>query len=150
RKSNQRYVDITKYETIFKVFAEFRPQVVYLCAAIANVDKCEDATTSIVNVRGVTTVLRLCEQFESKLVWYSSSYVFDGLNSVSYKENDLVNPIQNYGKQKLVMENLIIQSDLPHLVIRTVGVFGKERKKKNFVKQVVSSVFAGQDVFVPN
>jgi dTDP-4-dehydrorhamnose reductase len=150
RQKNQRYMDITKYETLFKVFADFRPQIVYLCAAIAGVDKCEDASTSIVNVRGVTTVLRLCEQFESKLVWYSSSYVFDGLSNLPYKEDDEVHPIQNYGKQKSLMEKLIIQSDIPHLIIRTVGVFGKERRKKNFAKQVISSVFAGQEVFAPN
>lgn len=150
KNKNQRYMDITKYETLFKVFAEFRPQIVYLCAAIAHVDKCEEVTTNVVNVRGVTTVLRLCEQFESKLVFFSSSYVFDGEKLSWYDEDDAPNPVNNYGKQKLVMENLIVQSDLKHLVVRTVGVFGKERRKKNFAKQVISSVFAGQDVYAPN
>jgi len=42
----QRYMDIMKYETLFKVFSEIRPRVVYLAAAIANVDKCEDFGTS--------------------------------------------------------------------------------------------------------
>ena len=67
----QRYMDIMKYETLFKVFSEIRPRVVYLAAAIANVDKCEDFGTSTVNVRGSTNVVRLCEQFDSKLVFYS-------------------------------------------------------------------------------
>lgn len=150
QQKNQRYVDITKYETLFKVFDKFRPQIVYLCAAIADVNKCEDITTGIVNVRGVTTVLRLCESFESKLIWFSSSYVFDGKSKSPYKEDDDANPIQNYGLQKLQMEKLIKESDANYLIIRTVGVFGKERRKKNFAKQVINSVFAGKEVNAPN
>ena len=145
----QRYIDITKYETLFKVFSSFRPQIVYLAGAIADVNKCEDWGTSIVNVRGSTNVLRLCESFESKLVFYSSSYVFDGKKESPYTTEDEPNPIQQYGKQKLTMENLISQSELDYLIIRTVGVFGEERRKKNFAKQVISSTMAGRDVFAP-
>lgn len=145
----QVYIDITKYETLFKVFSNFRPDVVYLAAAIANVDKCEDWGTSVVNVKGSTNVLRLCESFESKLVFYSSPYVFDGKKRSPYATQDEPNPLQSYGKQKLVMENLLAQSDANWLVLRTVGVFGIERKKKNFAKQVISSVFAGKEVYAP-
>jgi dTDP-4-dehydrorhamnose reductase len=148
-EKNQVYIDITKHETLFKVFSNYRPDIVYLAAAIAHVDKCEDFGTSIVNVRGSTNVLRLCEMFGSKLVFFSSSYVFDGTKYDPYTEDDEPNPIQQYGKQKLTMENLIVQSDIPHLIVRTVGVFGTERKKKNFAKQVISSVFTGKDVYAP-
>lgn len=147
---NQRYVDIMKYETLFRVFSEFRPYVVYLTAAIANVDKCEDFGTSTVNVRGSTNVVRLCEQFGSKLVFYSSSYVFDGTKNSPYTEEDEPSPIQSYGNQKLTMEQLIENSGLEYVIIRTVGVFGTERKKKNFAKQVISSVFAGKTVYAPD
>lgn len=146
----QRYMDIMKYETLFKVFSEVRPRVVYLTAAIANVDKCESYGTATVNVRGSTNVLRLCEQFDSKLVFYSSSYVFDGTKNAPYTEEDEPNPIQQYGIQKLTMEDLISQSDIDYVIIRTVGVFGTERKKKNFAKQVISSVFAGKTVYAPD
>ena len=150
KTKNQRYIDIAKYETLFKVFSEFRPQVVYLPAAIAHVDKCEDVSTNVVNIRGTTTVLRLCEQFESKLVWFSSSYVFDGYSKVPYPVISDTNPLNNYGKQKEAVERLILKSDADFVIIRTVGVFGEERRKKNFAKQVISSVFAGTKVNVPN
>lgn len=149
QNKNQVYIDITKYETLFKVFSNFRPKVVYLAGAIADVNKCEDFGTSIVNVRGSTNVLRLCESFESKLVFFSSSYVFDGKKESPYTTEDEPNPLQQYGKQKLTMENLIVASELDYLIVRTVGVFGLERRKKNFAKQVISSVFAGKDVYAP-
>lgn len=150
-EKNQMYIDITKYETLFKAFSIHRPKIVYLAAAIADVNSCENYGTSIVNVRGSTNVVRLCEQFDSKLVFYSSSYVFDGEKNAPYTEEDEPHAIQSYGKQKLNMEYLIEEnSDLDYVIIRTVGVFGTERKKKNFAKQVISSVFAGKTVYAPD
>lgn len=149
KEPNQAYIDITKYETLFKVFSQFRPQLVYLPASIAHVDKCEDYGTDMVNIRGATTVLRLCESFESKLVYFSSSYVFDGKKKDAYTVLDETGPLNNYGKQKVIVENLILQSDVKSLVIRTVGVYGPERTNKNFAKQVLSAVFRSREVFAP-
>lgn len=150
KEKNQIYMDVTKYETLMKVFDKYRPKVVYLPAAIAHVDKCENVGTSIVNVRGAITVLRLCEAFESKLVWFSSSYVFDGEKKEPYTTLDIPNPVNSYGRQKLTVENLILESKIPSLIIRTVGVYGVERQKKNFGKQVISTIFKGQKVICPN
>lgn len=146
---NQRYMDVMKYETLFKVFSDFRPQIVYLPACIAHVDKCEDLGTNLVNIRGMITVLRLCEQFESKLVWFSSSYVFDGKSDIPYPTTADTCPINNYGLQKETVERTILKSDAKFVIVRTVGVFGEERKKKNFGKQIISAIFNGKKVFVP-
>jgi dTDP-4-dehydrorhamnose reductase len=149
-KKGQVHTDITKYETLMKVFADHRPTMVYLPAAIAHVDKCEDLSTNVTNVRGTITVLRLCEQFDAKLIYFSSSYVFDGAAKSPYLTTDVANPINNYGRQKKSVEDTILRSDAKFLIIRTVGVFGEERRKKNFAKQVISGVFAGRKVFAPN
>lgn len=150
KEPNQMYVDITKYETLFKVFSTYRPKVVYLAASIAHVDKCEDYGTDVVNVRGATTVLRLCESFESKLVYFSSSYVFDGKKKEPYTVLDDTNPLNSYGRQKVVVENLILNSDVKFLIVRTVGVYGPERLDKNFAKQVLFNIFKGRKVFAPS
>lgn len=150
KKSSQVQVDITKYETLLRVFDRYRPKIVFLPASITNVDKCEDLSTDIVNVRGVTTVLRLCEQFESKFVFFSSSYVFDGTKSGAYSELDEVNPVNHYGYQKSTIERLALKADCPSLIIRTVGVFGTERRKKNFAKAVISTIFSGKNIYVPS
>lgn len=150
KAEDQVYTDVTKYETLFKVFKKFRPQIVYLPAAIAHVDNCESQGTDLVNIRGAATVLRLCDSFESKLVYFSSSYVFDGEKSSPYSVLDEPNPVNHYGHQKLTVENLILQSEADALIIRTVGVYGIERLKRNFAKQVISALFAGRKVFAPD
>jgi dTDP-4-dehydrorhamnose reductase len=151
KEKNQVYADVTKYETLFKVFSAYRPDTVYLCAAIAHVDKCETSMgTDVVNVDGAQTVLHLCEQFNSKLVYFSSSYVFDGERSGAYREIDDPSPINYYGQQKVEVENAILSSYVNSLVVRTVGVFGTERLNKNFAKQVVSTVFREGQVYAPS
>lgn len=150
KNSNQVYTDVTKYETLFKVFSKHRPDVVYLCGSIAHVDRCEESKgTDTVNVTGAVTVLRLCEMFGAKLVFFSSSYVFDGKKKDPYTELDEPSPLNYYGEQKRTVEEYIRKSENPYLIIRTVGVYGTERLKKNFAKQVISTVFSGRKVFAP-
>lgn len=149
KNKQQMYIDIIKYETMFKAFSVHRPQVVYMVGAITDVNKCEDHGTSVVNVKGTIEALRLCEQFECKFVFYSSSYVFDGNKQSPYTPQDGTNPLQRYGKQKETVEGVILSSDADYLILRTVGIFGQERKRKNFAQQVIRSVFAGKDVYAP-
>lgn len=47
------------------------------------------------------------------------------------------------------MERQILQSDARYVIIRTVGVFGEERRKKNFGKQVCNAIFSKKTVFAP-
>ena len=151
KNKNERYTDITKYETLFKVFSQERPDVVYLPAAIAHVDRCEEsAGTDVVNVRGAITVLRLCESFNAKLVYFSSSYVFDGTKKEPYTTQDETHPINKYGVQKETVERAILTSDAQYVIIRTVGVYGTERLKKNFAKQVISAIFSVKQVYAPS
>lgn len=148
--TNQVYADVTKYETLFKVFSNHRPDVVYLPAAIAHVDKCEESMgTDVVNVRGAITILRLCESFGAKLVYFSSSYVFNGEKKEPYTTQDETCPLNRYGIQKEIVEKTILKSDAKFVIIRTVGVYGTERLKKNFAKQVISALFSGQKVYAP-
>ena len=149
KNKNQIYLDLIKYETALKAFSIHRPKVVYLAGAITDVNRCEDYGTSVVNVKGSIEVLRLCEMFDAKLIFYSSSYVFDGKKEKPYVTSDDTDPLQNYGKQKLTVENVILKSEADYLILRTVGIFGQERKRKNFAQQVLRSVFAGKDVFAP-
>ena len=150
KEKNERYTDVTKYETLFRVFSSERPDVVYLPASIAHVDRCEEsAGTDVVNVRGAITVLRLCESFNAKLVYFSSSYVFDGRKKDPYTTQDETNPINKYGVQKETVERAILQSDAQYIIVRTVGVYGTERLKKNFAKQVISAIFGAKKVYAP-
>lgn len=144
------YADITKYESLFSIFSNYRPDIVYLAAYNTDVDKCESPETDTTNIRGATTVLRLCEQFESKLVFFSSSYVFNGKAKHPYDLSEETNPINGYGRQKELVEQKILSSDAKFVIIRTVGVFGPDPARKNFVNRIEDTVVTEKKVFVPD
>lgn len=143
-------IDITEYNQLLGMFDAVRPTVVFLCAANANVDACESIDTNKVNIQGALTVLRLCEQFESKIVYFSSSYVFNGKSRYPYTPDEEPHPINNYGIQKETVERLILESYAKFVIVRTVGVFGRERHARNFAKQVVGNIFSNKKVMVPD
>lgn len=142
-------VDLTRYDTLFQLFSTYRPRVVYLSAANANVDACESPITNEANVQGALTVLRLCEQFEAMLVYFSSSYVFDGRSKWPYTPDADTCPINNYGRQKETVEHHVLQSYAKCVIVRTVGVFGRERHARNFAKMITTNIFTNKKVQVP-
>lgn len=145
----QVYADLLVYDTLFNIFKDYRPDIVYLSASNANVEACEDKETDAVNIRGSITVLRLCEMFNCKLVFISSSYVFDGEQEWPYTPDQKTNPINHYGVQKDTVEKAILKSDGQFVIVRTVGVFGREMRKKNFVNQILKTVVSGNKINVP-
>ena len=56
-------------------------------------------------------------------MYISTDYVFDGKKG-SYKETDLTNPLNNYGKTKLSGEKIIEDKTSKWSIIRTSTPFG--------------------------
>lgn len=149
---NRKYepLDISNRDAVDKFFATYNPRIVYLSAYNPNVDGCENIESDKVNLLGVSNVISNCDIHNAKLVFFSTSYVFDGESQVPYKPADETFPINRYGRQKEQMEKTIQNREgLQWLIIRTVGVFGKEGSPKNFVDQVRRAVKEGKKIFVP-
>ncbi|MCK5357915.1 MAG: dTDP-4-dehydrorhamnose reductase [Elusimicrobiales bacterium] len=131
------YLDLTKPETIKKVFESVRPDTVILCSAMTHVDNCERYKEEArnINVEGARRVAENCKIFNCRLVFFSSEYVFDG-TSGPYSETDDTNPISEYGKTKLEGEKIVSASS-DSLIIRTTVVYSYEPESKNFLMQVL-------------
>ena len=52
------------------------------------------------NIIGTANIVKLCKLNNIKLIYFSTSYVYPGLKG-NYKEDDPVNPINNYAWSKL-------------------------------------------------
>lgn len=144
------YLDIEDYRKIDEFFDKHNPKRVFLAAANAHVDGCEKLESDKVNVLGTARIISNCASRESQIIFFSSSYVFDGLSNFPYKTTDKTFPINRYGRQKEATETFISTRDnLKWLIIRTVGVFGKESFAKNFVAQVVRAVKENKKIYVP-
>ncbi|WP_053956737.1 dTDP-4-dehydrorhamnose reductase [Inediibacterium massiliense] len=152
--SNQ--LDITDNISIFKFIDEVKPDVIINCAAYTNVDEAETEYERAfqVNAMGPRNLAISCEAVGTKLIHISTDYVFDGkgvvLDSkiVPYREYDIPNPINVYGKTKLLGENYVREFCSRYFIIRTSWLYGKHGK--NFVKAIIKAAKANGKLQVVN
>ena len=53
-----------------------------------------------INIIGTSNVVKVCEKFKIKLIYFSTGYVYPGIKG-NYTEHDSVNPINKYAISKL-------------------------------------------------
>lgn len=128
-------LDITKKDDVKRITDYYSPDVIINCAAYTIVDKCETERELSwkINVDGVKNLIIAARRNKSKIIHYSSDYVFDGKNG-PYTEESVPNPVSFYGREKLASENALITSDINFAIIRTVVLYGiGVGIKQNFV-----------------
>jgi len=104
-------------------------------AAEANLAKCENNPDYArrVNHLAVAELAAWCDQHKTRLIFVSTDIVFDGEHA-PYKENDLPQPVNIYGKTKFAGEQAVQQFCADHAVLRLALVLGKGLgRKKNFI-----------------
>lgn len=130
-------LDISYPDLIRQKIAEIRPDVVVNAAAYTAVDDCEVNTelANLVNGKAVGYLAEECKKANVKLIHFSTDYVFDGKNPAGYTEDAKSNPINAYGKSKLMGEKAILESGCDYAIIRTSWLFGE--RGKNFVNTML-------------
>jgi dTDP-4-dehydrorhamnose reductase len=137
-RPNQQLLDITDASTVKQVVAEWRPAVIYNCAAYTDVDGAEahEDLATAVNGAGVRNLAMAAREYGSLLVHVSTDYVFDGKARAPYQPDDLPAPTTAYGRSKLAGELAISSVGGSGLIVRTSWLFGPGGK--NFVDTIVS------------
>ena len=118
-------IDVSDRSELKYFFKELSPDYVINCAALTNVDFCEQnkSKTHEVNVDGIKNIIS-CSKKSTKIIHISTDYVFNG-NKKIYLESDTPDPLSYYGKAKLESENILRTSNRDFLILRTSVIFGK-------------------------
>ncbi len=135
-------LDITKKDDVKKVIEFYSPDVIINCAAYTNVDKCETEreVSWKINVDGMKNIIIAARRSGSKIIHYSTDYIFDGRNG-PYDENAIPNPVSFYGREKLASENALVTSDIKHAIIRTLVLYGiGNNVKQNFALWMIDNL----------
>jgi len=88
------------------IFPKIRFDFVFMCASITSLEYCRknpDESKKI-NVVNTLKVLSYFNKNESFVIFFSTNLVFDGTKPAS-TFSDQTNPITEYGKQKILVEN---------------------------------------------
>lgn len=118
--SHAIYLDVQDRLSTIETIKKINPEIVLICNALTGVDLCEEnpLLTDSINVKGTQNIVDGCKLSNSKLIFISTSAVFDGTKD-EYFENDVPNPTGVYGMSKFQGELIIKNSNLPFLILRT-------------------------------
>ncbi len=134
-------LDITDENQVNKVICETAPDVVVHCAAWTAVDLAEAeeniAKVHAVNSIGTKNIAKTCKKINSKMIYISTDYVFDGSGTKPWKPDckDYA-PLNVYGRTKLEGEKAVSSILDKYFIVRIAWVFGLNGK--NFIKTMLN------------
>jgi dTDP-4-dehydrorhamnose reductase len=130
-------LDITHQSAVQTYLNQQAFSVVINAAAYTAVDQAEKESeiTFSVNRDGPRNLALACNEKSIPLVHVSTDYVFDGLKSGSYREDDLLSPVGVYAHSKAEGELWVAKAVRRHIIVRTAWLYGVHTN--NFVKTML-------------
>lgn len=140
---SSKNLNLLDEDSLTNIFEQDNPDILINCAAYTKVDQAEDEPklAGLVNSESLKFICELCSIHQTKLVHYSTDYVFSGSEDdrkevpEGYPEDFKTNPINSYGLSKRRGELAIMESGCKYMIIRVswlCGQFGN-----NFVKTML-------------
>jgi len=130
-------LDVMDEASVASAVLSAEPDWVLNTAAFHRVDDCEvnPTLTFAVNAIGALNVARAAADVGSGVVFYSTDYVFGGEDRERghpYEEGDSPHPLSVYGASKVAGEQLVMQANARHLVVRSAGLYGTATSRKGW------------------
>lgn len=126
-------MDLSNLDQVRAVVRSVRPHLIVNPGAYTAVDQAEaePALARRINAEAPALMAAEARLLGAAMVHYSTDYVFDGTKSGPYHEDDLPNPLNEYGRSKLAGEQGVRAAGIDHLILRTSWVYGM--RGKNFL-----------------
>ncbi len=126
-------LDVTDLKAVMRVCEEKRPKVIVHCAALTDLPYCEKNPDKayLVNAVGTYHMALGARSIGAKLIYISTSDVFDGTKKEPYTEKDVPNPTTVYGRSKHLGELAVLGMLDDYVIMRISWMFGGGKKKDN-------------------
>ena len=117
--SRYPYLDITDDVDRWPEFNDL--DIIVICASLTKLQPCQEneSLSYSINVEGVEKIILKYKFSKTKVIFLSSSHVFNGKNSF-VEETEKVEPLNTYGLHKVLAENIILDNN--GLIIRVTKV----------------------------
>tara|TARA_B100000029_G_scaffold504020_1_gene582095 strand:- start:925 stop:1803 length:879 start_codon:yes stop_codon:yes gene_type:complete len=146
--SNMHFLDITKNDQVIKTILTFKPDIIIHASALTNIDLCENDKELAfkINVKGFENVIDASKRIDAKIVFISTSHVFNK-DKTEFSETDKTKPMNYYGETKKISEQMLINSGLDYLILRTDQPYcwNETWQKTNSVLRVIESISSLQE-----
>lgn len=150
QKSFTEELDITNKISVDSIVKKHRPDMIVNCAAVTDVDFCENnpKLAESVHVTGTKILSEAADSIAAKFIHISTDFVFDGRKG-SYTEEDSPNPLSVYAKTKFEGEKVVSENGL---IVRTCIYGWNIQNKQSVVEWIINKLRNGKPVnlFVDN
>ncbi len=126
-------LDVSKEKELKEIIDFVKPDVIINCSAYNNVDGAENDFENAykVNSLALKNMALFSYKYKTKIIHFSTDYVFDGKKNELYTEDDKPQPLNKYGFTKLEGERLLKENYENYLIFRVSWLYG--RGKQNFL-----------------
>ncbi|WP_445506437.1 dTDP-4-dehydrorhamnose reductase [Niallia sp. 03190] len=130
-------IDIRDEQRVKEYVQTIKPDAIIHCAAYTAVDNAEDDKEICwdVNVNGTKYLSEAAKEIDSKFIYISTDYVFDGKGNTPFLETDKAAPIGYYGITKYEGEKIVQEVLDKYYIVRISWVFGINGN--NFIKTML-------------
>lgn len=142
------YFDLTAIDRIESFIEAVYPDAIIHNAAMTLVDECEQKSDQafLTNVMATAEIARIAKRRSIRLIYVSSDMVFDGKKG-NYREDDDVNPVNYYGKTKVLAEESIKSVCKDYVIARSALIYGGAITSSNsFVEKTLHHIRKGQPI----
>jgi len=130
-------LDIANTQAVQSALGEIKPNLIINASAYTEVDLAETQTDLAMKINAISpgAMAETSRKLGAVFVHFSTDYVFDGQSTLPYTEQDQTNPLNMYGKSKLMGEKNIEQAGGAYLILRTSWVYSL--RGNSFVNKVL-------------
>ncbi len=147
-KSTKKDLDALNQTEVIKKLKKEKPDIIINTIGIANTLFCENNPEIAKEINFLTTknIIRYCKNNKCKLIFISSSYIFNGKNG-RYGEKEPTDPLNEYGRTKVMAEEEIKKLE-DYCIIRTDFLYGYNGKEKP--NGIISQILKKNEIEVYN
>jgi len=133
----RRELDLTDSDALRRFVRATEPELIINAACFTAVDETETSPerATTVNGRAPGLLAELAATHGTALIHFSTDYVFDGRKRTPYEPEDEPNPINAYGRSKLLGEQAVRDAGGESLILRLSWVYGLRRR--NFLRTML-------------
>lgn len=142
-RPSQKELEITDAAVVTAFVEEFKPSAILHLAALTDMRYCEEHPDEAmrVNADATATLAKAAASVGARFVYLSTNAVFDGKKATPYDEDDIPEPVTEYGKSKLAGEEEVKRHAKDWLIVRTSRVFGGGKTAdKRFTGKVIAQL----------
>lgn len=134
-------LDITNHDAVWNTIADIRPDAIIHCAAWTAVDAAEEEENRekvhAINADGTRNIAEAARAVDTKMLYISTDYVFDGKGERPWQPDDkCYQPLNVYGQSKLDGELAVASLLKKFFIVRIAWVFGLNGN--NFIKTMIN------------